>query len=164
MRIFRLFTSIQQALRVWWPLPSLVAVMSRQGLQTWTTNPLFDFEISTFSHTMIELFYQFDAKIFYLIHLLHSSTCFEHYYAHLSTASGIVTLFGWLLSTQVTRGLSPLHVSSTIVLIFRRTIVLIQPLLSSLSLGDCSVHRLREDSVLYMFRALLCLSSGGQLY
>ena len=44
-----------------------------------------------------------------LIHFLHSSTCFEHYCAHLqednciNTASGIVTLFGWLFSTQVTR-------------------------------------------------------------
>ena len=38
---------------------------------------------------------------------------------------------------------NPLHVSSTIVLIFRRTIVLVQHLVS---LGDCSVHRLREDS------------------
>ena len=39
-------------------------------------------------------------KFFILIHLLHSSTCFEHYCAHLqednciNTASGIVTLFG----------------------------------------------------------------------
>jgi len=38
-------------------------------------------------------------KFFILIHLLYSSTCFEHCYAHLeednciSTASGIVTLF-----------------------------------------------------------------------
>jgi len=31
-------------------------------------------------------------------------------------------------------------------LIFRRTIVLVQYLVSSLSVGDCSVHRLREDS------------------
>ena len=31
-------------------------------------------------------------------------------------------------------------------LIFRRKIVLVQHLVSSLSLGDCSVHRLREDS------------------
>ena len=30
--------------------------------------------------------------------------------------------------------------------IFRRTIVLTQHLVSSLTLGDCSVHRLREDS------------------
>ena len=30
-------------------------------------------------------------------------------------------------------------------LIFRRIIVLVQRLVSSLSLGDCSVHRLRED-------------------
>ena len=35
----------------------------------------------------------------------------------------------------------PLHVSSTIVLIFRRTIVWTQYLVSSLSLGDRSVHR-----------------------
>ena len=41
---------------------------------------------------------------------------------------------------------TPLHVSSTIVLIFRRTIVLTQHLVSSLSLGDCSVHGLREPS------------------
>jgi len=38
-------------------------------------------------------------KLFILIHLLYSCTCFEHYYAHLqegnciSTAVGIVTLF-----------------------------------------------------------------------
>ena len=31
-------------------------------------------------------------------------------------------------------------------LIFRRTIELVQHLVSSLSLGDCSVRRLREDS------------------
>jgi len=37
----------------------------------------------------------------------------------------------------------PLYVSSTTVLIFRRTNVLLQNLVSSLSLGDCSVHRLR---------------------
>jgi len=29
-------------------------------------------------------------------------------------------------------------------LIFRRTVVLVQHLVSSLSLGDCSAHRLRE--------------------
>ena len=66
-------------------------------------------------------------KFFILIHLLHSSTCFEYYCAHLqednciSTGSGIVTVFRWLFSTQVAWGLQ------------------------SLSLGDCSVHRLRED-------------------
>ena len=47
-------------------------------------------------------------KLIILIHLLYSSTCFEHYYAHpqedncISTTSGIVTLFRWLFSTQVT--------------------------------------------------------------
>jgi len=51
-------------------------------------------------------------KFFILILLLHSSTCFEHYCAHLqednciNTTSGIVTLFGWLFSTQLRRGLS----------------------------------------------------------
>jgi len=39
-------------------------------------------------------------KFFILVHLLRSSTCFEHYCAHLqeenciSTAPGIVTVFG----------------------------------------------------------------------
>jgi len=41
---------------------------------------------------------------------------------------------------------TPLHVSSTIMLIFRRTNCIIQHVVSSLFLGDCSVHRLREDS------------------
>jgi len=51
-------------------------------------------------------------KFFILIHLLRSSTCFEHYYAHLqednciSTTSSIATLFRWLLISQVTRVLS----------------------------------------------------------
>jgi len=46
-------------------------------------------------------------KFFILIHLLYSSTCFEHYCAHLqednciNTASGIVTLFRWMFSTQI---------------------------------------------------------------
>ena len=32
---------------------------------------------------IIVFFFQLDAKILYfLIHLLHSSACFEHYYAH----------------------------------------------------------------------------------
>jgi len=50
-------------------------------------------------------------KFFILIHLLHSSTRFEHYCAHLQeeklyyTASGIVTLFRCLFSTQVTKPL-----------------------------------------------------------
>jgi len=38
---------------------------------------------------------------------------------------------------------NPLHVSSTTVLIFWRTVVLVHHLVS---LSDCSVHRLREDS------------------
>ena len=53
-------------------------------------------------------------NFFILIDLLYSSTCFEHYYAHLqednyiSTASGIVTPFRWLFRPQFTRGFSPL--------------------------------------------------------
>ena len=45
-------------------------------------------------------------KSFILIHLIYSSTRFEHYYAHLQedkcirTASDIITLFRWLFSTQ----------------------------------------------------------------
>jgi len=48
-------------------------------------------------------------KFFILIHLLHSSTCFEHCCAHLqednciSTASGIGTLSGWIQYTGYER-------------------------------------------------------------
>jgi len=61
---------------------------------------------------MIAFYTNLMKKFFILIHLLHSSACFEHYCAHLhedkciSTASGIVTLFRWLFSTEVTRVLS----------------------------------------------------------
>ena len=59
---------------------------------------------------IIVFFYQLDAQILYFNTLACSSTCFEHCYAHLqeynciSTASGIVIIFEWLFSTQVTRG------------------------------------------------------------
>ena len=52
-------------------------------------------------------------KFFILIRLLYSCTCFEHCCAHLqeenciNTASGVVTIFGWLFSTQVTGGSPP---------------------------------------------------------
>jgi len=52
----------------------------------------------------------------HIIHLLKSSTCFEHYPAHLQ---GVYVV-----------------------------IVCMQPLVSSLSAGDCPVHRLRENSFL----------------
>jgi hypothetical protein len=77
----------------------------------------------------------------YIIHFLKSSTCFEHYPAHLQEV----------------------HV----------VIVYMQPLVSSLSAGDCPVHRWRKTQnsylfiyntfikILYMFRALPCSSSGG---
>ena len=51
-------------------------------------------------------------KLFILIHLLYSSTCFEHYCAHLQEDK----------------------------------VLLVRYLISSLSLGDCSVHRVRESS------------------
>ena len=50
-------------------------------------------------HPDILFFTKLMQKFFILIHLLHSSTCFEHYCAHLqednciNAASGIVTLF-----------------------------------------------------------------------
>jgi len=49
--------------------------------------------------SMIVFFTNLNHKFFVLINLLYSSTCFEHYYAHLqednciSTASGTVTIF-----------------------------------------------------------------------
>jgi len=64
--------------------------------------------------TMTVFFTNLMYKFFILTHLLYSSPCFEHYYAHLqgdnciSTASGIVTVFRLLFSTQVTRRQSPL--------------------------------------------------------
>ena len=58
---------------------------------------------------MIVFFTNLMHRFFILMHLLHFSTCFEHYYAHLqednciSTVSGIVTVFRWLFSTEVTK-------------------------------------------------------------
>ena len=131
-------------------------------------------------------------KFFILIHLLHTSTCFEHYCAHLqedsfiSTASGIVTLetSGWFILFYMFRAL--LCSSSG------GQIVLVQHLVSSLWKQVCGLYssicfehycaHLQEDNcistasgivtletsvwfiLLYMFRALLCSSSGGQLY
>ena len=59
---------------------------------------------------MIVFFTNLLHKFFTLIHLLHSSTCFEHYCAHLQEDNCFNTAFGIV------------------------------------TLGDCSVHRLREDS------------------
>ena len=68
--------------------------------------------MSTFWKQRASLFFtNLIHKFFILIHLLHSSTCFEQYCACLqddnciSTASDIVSLFRWLFRTQVTRGL-----------------------------------------------------------
>ena len=58
---------------------------------------------------MIAFFNNFMYEFCISIHLLHSSTFFELCCAHLqeeyciSTTSGIVTVFGWLFSTQVTK-------------------------------------------------------------
>jgi hypothetical protein len=52
----------------------------------------------------------------YITHLLKSSTCFEHYPAHLQEVYVVI--------------------------------VYVQPLVTSLSAGDCPVHRLRKDSFL----------------
>jgi len=50
-------------------------------------------------------------------------------------------------------------------LIFRGQIVLLQHLVSSLSVNGRTVCRLRADGIiiLSMFRAVLCSSSGGQI-
>ena len=53
----------------------------------------------------------------------------------------------------------PLHVSSTVVLIIRRSKLYYTASGIITPVGGRPVHRLRED---YMFRALLCSSSGGQ--
>jgi hypothetical protein len=50
----------------------------------------------------------------------------------------------WLGTTITNQNSIQEEVKSTIVLIFRRTVVLVQHLVSSLSLGYCSVQRLRE--------------------
>jgi len=82
----------------------------------------------TVNHNIIILFLftKLMRKFFILIHLVYFCTCFEHCYAHLqedscvSIAYGIVTLFGRLFSAQVMTGIS---------------------------LGDCLVHRLRQESL-----------------
>ena len=67
---------------------------------------------------------------FMLIHLLHSSTCFEHYCAHLqednciNTAYGIATLFGWLFSTKLREFSRTRCCVNTTVLLKMSTIVL----------------------------------------
>jgi len=72
------------------------------------------FPQNNINQLIIMFFTKLIQKFFILIHLLHTSTCFEHYYAH------------------------PQEVK----------FVLVQNLVSSLSLGYCSVHRLRKDCVL----------------
>jgi len=74
----------------------------------------FDILLTVHPNIMIVSFTNLMQKLFVLVRLLYFSTCFEHYCVHLqednciSTASGIVTLFGLLFSTQVTGNDSPL--------------------------------------------------------
>ena len=68
------------------------------NLNTGNTKVSFYILLTVHPNIMIIFFTNLMNKFFILIHLLHSSTCFEHYYAHLqdnciSTASGIVTFF-----------------------------------------------------------------------
>ena len=129
--------------------------------------------------------------VFNLMRLLYFSTCFEHYCAHLqednciSTASGIVTVFRWLFSTQDTRGLCTvvfilmhllyfstcfehycvhlqevncISTASGIVTLFR------WPFSTQATRRLCTVVFILMHLLYYMFRALLCSSSGSQLY
>ena len=65
-------------------------------------NPVVLMQYVTIDHSIYDSLFlpNLMHKFYILIHLLHSSTCFEHYCAHLqednciNTASGIVTLFG----------------------------------------------------------------------
>ena len=73
-----------------------------------------------------------------------ASTCFEHYCARLQednciyTASGIITLFGWLFSTQVTRGLSPeIAASINIHVPFSLSRIIMSALLLGIVLSVC---------------------------
>ena len=114
-------------------------------------------------------------KFIILIHLLYFSTCFEQCYAHLQEDKLYYYSIWYCHCLWVTVQCTGyertvvihlLHSSTCFeqycVLIFRRAIVLVQHMVLSLSLGDCSVHRLREDyrntfiTLLYMFRAILC--------
>ena len=60
---------------------------------------------------------------------------------------------------------NPQHVSSSIMLMFRRTNCITANLVSSLSVNGRTVCRLRVDCIiiLNMFRAVLCSSSGGHI-
>ena len=94
-----------------WISFSFTQDISQQRYLKFYTCKLFYVLLTVHPNITIALLNNLMHKFFILIHLLHSSTCFEHYCAHLqedsciNTASGIVNLFGWLFSTQVTRGL-----------------------------------------------------------
>jgi hypothetical protein len=91
----------------------------------------------------------------YIIHLLNSSTCFEHYPAHLQEVYVVIVYVQPLISS-LSAGDCPvhrlrknwLHVSSINPAHLQEVhvvIVYVQPLVSSLSAGDCPVHRLRKE-------------------
>jgi len=103
----------------------------------------------------------------HIIHLLKSSTCFEHYPAHLQEVYVVIvymqplvsSLCRWLSCAPVKKEFFlylhiihllksstcfehyPAHLQEVCVVI-----VYMQPLVSSLSAGDCLVHRLRKSS------------------
>ena len=80
--------------------------------------------------------------------LLSSSKHISFFYVLLTVHPNIMIVFFYQLDAQIlyfNTDIIFLYMFRAIVLIFRWTIVLVQHLVSSLSLGDCSVHRLRED-------------------
>jgi len=81
----------------------LLYILAYLRLKIKATCCIFSFYVLLTLHFNIMIVFFFTNlihKFFILIHLLHSSTCFEHYCAHLqednciNTASGIVKLFG----------------------------------------------------------------------
>jgi len=112
----------------------------------------------------------------HIIHLLKSSACFEHYSAHLQEVFVVIVYMQPLVSSlsagdcpvhqliknspSFLTGVQESHLQrvtipeATYIHLRRRyledevyvVIVYMQPLVSSLSAGDCPVHRLRENS------------------
>jgi len=92
----------------------------------------------------------------HIIHLLNSSTCFEHYPAHLQEVCVVIVYMQPLVSSLfagdcplhrlrrncsfLTGAQDPAHLQEVYAVI-----VCMQPLVSSLSAGDCPVHRLRRN-------------------
>jgi len=89
-----------------------------------------------------------------IVCLSKSSTCFEHYSAHIQEVYVVLVYLQPLVSSlsageclvhrlrENSFELYPAHLQEVYVVI-----VYMQPLVSSLSAGECLVHRLREDSL-----------------